>query len=218
MTQQNKQVRSTYITPAFRLSYPALFEARAVMGNEAKKQFGITMLFPKKSTAEAMKAAKHPASTWLPVDNCMGLYNEILKIGRANFGPEVDLKSLKLTKFRDGDKPKDSGKIEEQDKGFIVVKSSSKDRPDCLRQDKTRITDASELYPGCWCRAVLTVAVFLKPQRGVTIYLAGVQKLADDTPFSSRPRAEDEFDAVATETTDATGAGAVVEQGDNLPF
>jgi hypothetical protein len=217
MSPENKQVRSTYITPAFRLSYPALFEARAVMGNEAKKMFGITMLFPKKSTAETLKAAKHPASTWLPTDNCMGMYAEITKIARANFGPEVDLKSLKLTKFRDGDKPKDSGKIEEQDKGFIVVKSSSKDRPDCLRQDKTRITDPSELYPGCWARAVLTVAVFLKPQRGVTIYLAGVQKLADDTPFSSRPRAEDEFDAVATESTGVDGSGAV-ETTDELPF
>jgi len=215
---QNKQIRSTYITPAFRLSYPAIFEAVAVMGDETKKKFGITMLFPKKSTAEALKAAKHPASTWLPTDNCAGFWAEVCKIARANFGPEVDLKTLKLTKFRDGDKPKDSGKVSDEEKGYIVVRTSSKDRPEALRQDKTRITDPSELYPGCWVRAVLTVAPFLKPTRGVTVYLAGVQKLADDTPFSSRPRAEDEFDAVATETQDSTGAGAVETVGDELPF
>lgn len=217
MSQQNKQVRSTYITQAFRLSYPAIFEPAAVMGDESKKKYGLTMLFPKKSVATALQAAKHPASTWMPTDNCAGFWAEVTKIARANFGPEVDLKTLKLTKFRDGDKPKDSGKISDEEKGYIVVRTSSKDKPDALRQDKTRISDPSELYPGCWVRAVLTVAPFLKPQRGVTVYLNGVQKLADDTPFSSRPRAEDEFDAVATETQGIDGSGAV-EDGDNLPF
>ena len=212
MTQQNsKQVRTTYITPAFRLSYPALFEAVAVMGDETKKKFSVTMLFPKKSTVDRLKAAKHPASTWMPTDNCAGFYQEIVKVARANFGPDVDLKSLKLTKFRDGDKPKDSGKIEENDKGYIVARASSATRPDCLRSDKTRITDPTELYPGCWVRAVVTIAIFTKPSRGVTIYLAGVQKLADDSTFSSRPRAEDEFDAVAADGAPVDGSGVVME-------
>jgi hypothetical protein len=80
-----------------------------------------------------------------------------------------------------------------------------------LRQDKTVITDPSELYPGCWVRAVLTIVPFLKPNHGVTVYLAGIQKLADDATFSSRPRVEDEFDAVASETTDAAGAGQLTK-------
>ena len=219
MAVQNKQVRVTYITQAFRLSYPALFEPVAVMGNELKKKYSVTMLFPKKSTADALRAAKHPASTWLPIDNCAGFYAEICKVARANFGPEVDLKTLKLTKFRDGDKPKEgSGKIDDNEKGFIVVRSSSDTRPDCLRQDKTRITDPGELYPGCWVRAVLTIAPFLKPQHGVTIYLSGVQKLTDDATFSSRPRAEDEFDAVASEGVDNTGAGPVKTEDAGQPW
>lgn len=217
MTQQNKQIRVTYITPAFRISYPALFEAQPVLGNENKKKFSITMLFPKKTTADALKAAKHPASTWMMADNCMGFYTEVCKVARGNFGPEIDLKSLKLTKFRDGDKPKESGKTDDNEKGFIVVRSTSDTRPDCLRQDKTRITDPTELYPGCWARAVLTIAPFLKPQHGVTVYLSGIQKLADDTTFSTRPRAEDEFDAVATEGVTAEGSG-VVKTEDELPF
>lgn len=198
MTQANKQVRETFVTPAFRLSYPALFEPRAVMGNDAKKQYSITMLFPKKSTVEMLQKATHPVARHLAADNCAGLYQAITKIARANFGPEVDLKSLKLTKFRDGDKPKESGKIDENEKGYIIVRTSSKDRPDCLRADKSRISDPAELYPGCWVRAVLSVAPFLTPTRGVTIYLSGVQKVADDQTFSSRPRAEDEFDAIAS--------------------
>jgi len=195
------QVRSTYITPAFHLSYPALFEAVAVMGDETKKKFGITMLFPKKVKVAEYQKATHPAARYMIDDNCKGFWQEIERIARANFGPEVDLRTLKLTKFRDGDKPKTNGKIDDNEKGFIVVRSSTNERPDCLRGDKTRVTDASELYPGCWCRAVLTVAMFPRtaksPMPGVTVYLNGVQKLADDTPFSSRPRAEDAFDAVA---------------------
>lgn len=95
MALNNKQVRVTYITPAFRLSYPALFEPKAVLGNEDKKKYSVTMLFPKKSTAEALKAAKHPASTWLPTDNCMGFYAEICKVARANFWPRGGSEGVK---------------------------------------------------------------------------------------------------------------------------
>jgi len=215
----NKQVRSTYTTAAFRLSYPALFEPVAVMGNEAKKKYSVTMLFPKKSLVAQLVAQKHPAATWMPTDNCAGFYQEVVKIARANFGPDVDLKSLKLTKFRDGDKPKDSGKVDENEKGYIVLRASSDTRPDVLRGDKTRIADAAEVYPGCWVRAVLTVSPFVHKVggRGVTIYLAGIQKLADDTTFSSRPRAEDEFDAVAT-GEGSVPAPAAIPAGEKDPW
>lgn len=218
----DKQVRSTYTTAAFRLSYPALFEPVAVMGDATKLKYGITMLFPKKTIADALTAQKHPASTWMPKDNCAGLYQEIVKIARANFGPEVDLKTLKLPKFRDGDRPKErTGQVDDNEKGYIVLHSTSNTRPDVLRGDKTRIaaTEASEVYPGCWVRAVLTVAPFVHKVggRGVTIYLGGVQKLADDTTFSSRPRSEDAFDAVAS-GEGAVGTPAAIPAGDKDPW
>jgi len=184
-------------------------EAKANL--DGKMKFEVTMLFPKSNVVAQLKAAKHPAAPWMADDNCQGFYNEIIKIARANFGPDVSLSSLKITKFRDGDLPKPNGKTEESDKGHIIVRTSSNEKPKCLRQDKTVITEASEVYAGCWVRAILTVAPFLKPQHGVTIYLAGIQKLADDAPFSSRPRVEDEFDAVAVEGQDATGAGEVTK-------
>lgn len=207
----NKQIRTTYQTPAFRLSYPALFEARETLNGD--KKFGLTMLFPKAEMVQQLKAAKHAASTWMPTDSMKAFYQEILRVARGNFGPDVDLKSLKLTRFRDGDQPKESGKIDENEKGYIVVRTTSKDKPKCLRQDKTEITDPGEVYAGCWVRAILTIAPFLKPQHGVTIYLAGIQKLADDTAFSGRPRVEDEFDAVAAEggAVDAAGAGTIAK-------
>ena len=221
MTPNNKQIRFTYKTPAFRLSYPALFEPQAVMGDETKKKYGVTMLFPKKSLVETMTAANHPAAKYMSKDNCAAIYQEICKVARGNFGPEVDLKSLKLTKFRDGDKAKDSGKTDDNEKGYIVVRTSSneKNKPQCIDQATKAITDPTLLYPGCWVRAILTVAPFYKPQHGVTLYLVGIQKLADDATFSSRPRVEDEFDAVAVEAVDPiSNSGIEVPAENELPY
>ena len=189
MTQNTKQIRVTYQTPAFRLSYPALFEAVETLNGD--KKFMATMLFPKADVAAKLKAEKHPAATWMPADNMKALYQEVVRVARSNFGPD--------------------------EKGYIVIRTTSKEKPKCLRQDKTVIgpEGASELYPGCWVRAVLTIAPFLKPNHGVTVYLAGIQKLADDTAFSSRPRVEDEFDAVASSSAPAgVAAGAVGAVGE----
>lgn len=206
MAIKNQQVRKVFQTPAFRLSYPALFEAIDTRMNKtgvptAKDlKFGCTMLFPKSTTVAALKAARHPASTWMSEDNGAALWQTIQQVARGNFGPERDLTTLKLTKFHDGDKPRPTtGKMDDNAQGYIWVKTTSRDKPTLLRQDKTVIVDPAELYAGCWVRAVLTVAPFTMPEHGVTLYLAGIQKLADDQTFSSRPRVEDEFDAVAAE-------------------
>jgi hypothetical protein len=163
-------------------------------------KFGCTMLFPKKETVAMLKAAKHPAATWLDENGVAGLWAEVQAVARGNFGPDVDMTTIKLVKIHDGDKPRQqTGKVDENARGYVWAKTSSRDKPQLFRADKTPITDASELYAGCWVRAVLTVAPFLLPEHGVTLYLAGIQKLADDQAFSGRPRCEDEFDAVAQE-------------------
>ena len=114
----NKQITKNHVTAAFRLSYPALFTPVQVLG-QGKLKYNVTMLFPKKTTFAALLAAGSPVAVnkLAANDDCAGLKQEIVAIARANFGPEVDLKTLRLTKFRDGDAPKDSGKIEENDKG-----------------------------------------------------------------------------------------------------
>lgn len=200
---KNQQVRQTFSTPAFRLSYPALTEAVDARMNKSgapaakDMKFGCTMLFPKTATVAALKAAKHPASAWMSEDNCAGLYQAIQAVARGNFGPDRALNTLKIVKFHDGDQPKQNGKMDPNAAGYVWVKTTSLEKPTLMRQDKTVITDKAELYAGCWVRAILTVAPFTMPEHGVTLYLAGIQKLADDDTFSSRPRCEDEFDAVA---------------------
>lgn len=219
MTQQNKSIKEKYMTAPFRVSYPSVFEPVAAMGNENKKIFSLTMLFPKKSIVDGLTIPE-AIKALIARDNCAAFYSKLTANARANFGPEVDLKSIRLTKFRDGDKPKEqSGKIEENEKGYIVVRTTTdaKFKPQVFRMNKTPMTDPTELYPGCWARAVLEIAPFYKPNRGVTIYLVGVQKLADDVTFSSRPRCEDEFDSVASEEPQ-TGTGSPAPAGEDLGF
>lgn len=197
MENKTKQTRVMYQTPAFRLSYPSLFEAKETLNGDLK--FSVNMLFPKEGIANKLKAEKHPASTWISNDNLKALYQEVVRVARANFGPDVDLKTLKMPIFRDGDMANSKGRIEENEKGFFVLRSTSKEKPKCIRQDKTVITDPSEMYPGAWVRAIITIAPFTKPQHGVTMYLQGVQKLADDVTFSGRPRVEDAFDEIVSD-------------------
>lgn len=195
----DKTIRAPYQTTAFRLSYPSLFEATPDMNGNLK--FSITMLFPKKDVVAQMKKANHPAAKYCAEDNCAGFWLEVNKVLRANFGPEAKPADFKITAFRDGDQPKKNGKVDENAKGFIWTKATStlKSPPKCLRQDKTEITkmDEGELYAGCWARALLQISPFSKAARGVTYYIIGVQKIADDQAFSGRPRVEDEFDSVA---------------------
>jgi hypothetical protein len=214
---QAKRVQMVYKSPAFRLSYPALFEPKETLNGDLK--YSITMLFPSEKLVAQLKASKHPAATWMAADNCKGFFQEITKVARGNFGPDVQMASLKLPNLRNGDLPKPNGKTDENEKGYIIVRSTSKDKPDSRRQDMTIISDPSELYAGCWCRAVLTIAPFYKPQHGVTVYLSGVQKLADDAAFSSRPRIEDEFDAVASDSQPAfDNPPAAAQSGEKMPW
>lgn len=202
----NKTIRSTYVTTAFRLSYPQLFEAKPDLSN--RMRYSCSMLFPKAEVVAKMKQTNHPAAGYCAADNCKGFWGEVVKIARANFGEEVDLRTLKLPAFKDGDKPKPTtGKVEETTIGFVVVRATSKDKPSCMDASKVIITDPADIYAGCWVRAVLTIAPFVHSGNGVTVYLAGLQKICDDTAFSGRPRVDDVFDEVQQEAA-PTGAGA----------
>lgn len=202
--KKDKSVRIIYQTPAFRLSYPALFAPKDDLNGNPK--YSAQMLFPKTALAKTLKTAKGPGYLWVSEDNLKGLYMECVKVAKQTFGPEVDLTALKMPNFRDGDKPKSNGSKDDNAVGMIVINASSKEKPRCLRQDKTDITDESELYPGCWCRAVLCISAFNKPMaKGVTLYLNGIQKLADDQTFSGRPRVEDVFDDTAAEVGGVSG-------------
>ena len=95
-----------FVTPHFRVSYPALFEPDAPEGQE--KKYGVCMLFPKDTDISALKEAAKKAA-----------------INR--WGPDMsDWPKPLRSPFRDGDKDKpDSPEYA----GMVFVNARNKRRP-----------------------------------------------------------------------------------------
>lgn len=170
------------ITPVFRLSYPALFEARY---NELAKreQFQISMLFDKKTAATDLKAMKElmaKVATWRFGAGAKGLMNPF-KDGDTDTNEAGELKKEKNPSIA----------------GMIVLNSWSKNKPGLVNARKETIIDPDEVYGGCYCRAQLNAYAYeMGKNRGVSFGLLHVQKVKDGDPFGTRTRPEDAFEAV----------------------
>lgn len=168
-------------TPKFRVSFPNVFKPKSFKGGDPK--YSITMLFDKKTDLAKMKlAAKNagiekfgPVESW-PKDK---------KTGKSK---------LKMP-FRDGDDER-----EDLD-GFtncIFVNATSKSPPQVIDKDgKTTLTSEVDLYAGCYARATLIAFGFdNEGSKGIAFALQNIQKWEDGEPFSGKPKAEDEFEAI----------------------
>lgn len=175
-------------TDKFRVSFPSLFVATAAAEGQEKK-FGLTMIIPK--TAD------------------IGPIKELLKRAIIKKWPDQATRPTKLRNpIRDGDKD-ESTRPEYAGCWFITAKNKTK--PGLVDQNLQKIIDTSEFYAGCYARATLTAFAYdTKGNKGVSLSLQNVQKLADGEPFSGRARAEDDFGPVATP------AGAVSAEEDLL--
>lgn len=162
------------ITPEFRLSYPALFEAKA-MDEQAKAKFSMVMLFPKTTDITALKEAAKAAA-------------------RHKWGDKIPPKLR--TPFRDGDEEKSDS---DGYKGCIFVSASSLDRPGIIDQRRAPIAAGDQrLFAGCYCRASLRAFAYdTSGNKGIAFALHNVQLLRPGQPFGSRRAAEDEFEEVA---------------------
>lgn len=168
-------------TKKFRLSFPNLFKARDFQG-DGKFKFGITMLFDKKTEKEDLKELRAMAAA---------AWKELLtKSG----------KKLKMTKnpFHDGDVEKS-----ELDgyPGNIFITASSRNQVVPVKRDPA--TNAlipcteQEIYPGCFCKAVLHCYAFNKGSNiGVAFGLDGVLKVGDGPSLTGRMSPEQAFEVI----------------------
>ena len=161
------------LTPEFRVSFPHVFEARAVAEGQTPK-FSVVMLFPKATDLAALKAACQAAV-------------------KAKWGdkPPKGLRSP----FRDGDE-KDLDGYE----GTIYIQASAQDRPGLVDAAVKPIGPdrKDEFYAGCFARATIRAFAYDKNgNKGVSFALQNVQKLKNGEPFGSKRKAEDDFEAVA---------------------
>lgn len=175
---------ATVTTPVFRISYPKLFKPELNDLN-GKEEFSLVALFEKGADLSALKKAAQEA---------------ILK----EFGPDQKKwpKNMR-TPFRDqGDKAKENDEGVEvlpqgHTKGAIYMNLKSQQRPGVVDQQVHPILSESDLYAGCFCRAVVNFKAYeVKGNAGVSAYLQHVQKVKDGDPLGSRTRVEDAFSAI----------------------
>lgn len=181
-------------TPVFRVSFPAVFQAKAGMDGGPGK-FGITMLFDTKDPVavkglETMKAAVRAAVV-------------------EKWGADQTKwpKGLRLP-FRKGEEKDYDG----YGPGIIFASATSKMKPGLVGPDLQPIIEPSEFYAGCYARATINAYAYDRNgNRGVAFGLRNIQKVKDGESFGGGGSAEKDFQPI--ETPDIGGGSKAEDAG-----
>lgn len=153
-----------------RFSYVAAFEPKLMQDKKTEK-YSVTLLIPKTDTRTLakIKAAQDAAVAVFKAKN-----------------PGKRLPENLHTTLHDGDGLKDSGDdYGPECRGCMVMTVTSKRRPVIVYADKTPMTEESELYSGCYGKAVLNFFVYNNTGNiGLTAGLNGLMKLEDGEPLA----------------------------------
>lgn len=184
-----QKITSTKITtPIFRVSFPHVFEP--VENQNHEKKYSIVMLFDKSHDLTVLKQAVAKAI-----------------VDRWGSDKTKWPKGLR-NPLRDGEEKVLAGYPEYA--GTIFCTASSKVPPGIVDGRLQAILDKNEFYSGCWARATVVAFAYDKSgNRGVAFGLNNIQKVKDDTPFTARTKAENDFKALEETTPDAA---AVTEE------
>lgn len=153
-----------------RLSYVAAFEPKLMPDGQTEK-FSVTLLIPKsdQKTLAKIKAAQDAA---------------VEEFKRKN--PAKKLPQNLSTTLHDGDGIKDNGdEYGAECRGCMVMTVTSKRKPVIVYADKTPMTEETELYSGCYGKAVINFYVYDTAGKiGTTAGLNGIMKLEDGEPLA----------------------------------
>jgi hypothetical protein len=159
-------MKTQITTGKVRFSYVNVFAPRA--NNEGVEKYSITLLIPKSDTATLAKikdAQKAAREKWIGSGKKMG----------------ADPK----TTLWDGDGVNNSGDaFPVECHGHYVISATSNRKPVIVYADKSPITDETELYSGCYGKAILNFAGYeASGNKGITAFLNGVMKVHDGEPL-----------------------------------
>lgn len=168
-------------TGIFRLSFPSLFKATTPRnsGADAKPKFSLTMLFPKDTDLRDLRR--------MAFDAFAKKFGENRDKWPGNF-KKLDFKSY-VTDSTDGVWPFRDGDSQGYDgyEGMVSIKASSDMRPTVVDNHRQPIIEEKDIYPGCYCRAVVTAYGWENSgKKGVSFGLLAVQKVRDGEPFTRR--------------------------------
>lgn len=183
-------------TKPFRAAFVVLVEPEKAPGSE-KKKYSITMLFDKDDTAGIMEIRKT-------------LYEATV----AEWGPDkakwpatlraIDFKTYVSPTGKDGWPIRDGDTVTWNGfPGCWFVKASTNGEgprakpPVVLDKSRNQLMDRGEVVAGLICRAAVNVAAYdANGNKGLTLYLNGVQILKDDgVRLGSSFNADEAFDA-----------------------
>jgi hypothetical protein len=172
-------MKTQITTGKVRFSFCNLFTPKA-MEEGATPKYSVTLLIPKtdKATLQKIKAAS----------------DEAKRVFSEKGGKKLPA-NLKTT-IHDGDGERENGEsFGEECKGCHVITVSTLRAPVIVNADKTPLTEPSELYSGCYGRAVINAYVYdYKGTRGLTFGLNGVMKLYDGEPLGGGVVTDEDWD------------------------
>lgn len=165
------------VTPVFRVSFPAVFEAKSFEGSAPK--FSVSAIWdPSRFTAAEKKL-------WAAM---IGLADEVsMERFKKKMG---DLPGNFKKAIRDGAEKADLAGYGE---GLLFANLSSKMKPGLIDKDRTPILSAEDFYPGCYARATITAYSYDNKGKGVAFGLQNLQKIAEGERLDSRTDAAEDF-------------------------
>lgn len=200
MAEKKGLKEGEFLTPVFRVSFPAVFAPRAaVVGAEPK--FSIAMLFPKVIT-EPTEKAKFEA-----------IKGAVTAAAIAKWGADKAKwpKSMQ-TPWHDGTEKDYEG----YGPDIIYATASTKQKPGVVDANLQDIISKEEFYGGCYARAIITVYAYDNVKKGVSFGLRHIQKIKDGEMFSGSGKPQDSFDAITPPAGDAAAIHAESQVADPL--
>ena len=171
-----------YVTPVFRLSFPALFEAESYDGGPPK--FGLSAVWTPAKFSDMDK------KRWKAILQALNAESQ------SRFKkPWKELPANIKRGLRDGAEKAD---MEGYGEGTRFASVSTKMRPGVIDASKNKIGpeegNTDDIFPGCYCRATVTVYSYDNKGKGVALGLMNVQKVADGERLDSRTDAAEDFE------------------------
>jgi hypothetical protein len=203
-----------YLTPVFRLSFPNLFEAKA-MDAQSKPKFGCAAVWSPAGFSEGDKAK------WKAIGKALNdLSLSVFKKPWKDLPPNIK-RGLR--------KGEEKGDMEGYGPGTMFANLTTKIRPGVVSSAKgpdgkplpigPEEGNADEIYPGCYCRATVTVYSYNNKGKGVALGLMNIQKVKDGDRLDSRSDASEDFqEGVDEQWLDDEQNEEAVELDDEIPF
>ncbi len=172
-----------HVTPVFRLSFPNLFEAKA-MDENSKPKYGCSAIWTPSKFTESDKKRWKAIMGALDAESKRA-FKKAWKSLPANF----------KTGIRDGAEKEN---MEGYGEGTRFANLTTKMRPGVIDAGKNKISpeegNQDDIYPGCYCRATVNVYSYDNKGKGVALGLMNIQKVADGERLDSRTDAAEDFD------------------------